>query len=214
MPLRFLAMFLVLNCAPPASAGQTALTESDIDALDLRAIDASLSEISLQINQLRSESGLDSNEGPFSAGAENSIGAVSPNTARAPANALCFGDATLGLTTPTALNSYLEDLDALVHDVDTTLAAFAGLKEIHPKGECPVFMSEMIVTLERRLGAFSRRDISDLAFHLETCWPDRDIVSENSEPLEMDTQYARARSGLREYGRSARGFREASNWCE
>lgn len=209
---------LVIVCAVFSAAfpsvSQPLLTQSDIDALDMTRIDEALNEIALQIDRLPPVGGSSTTE--LSSLSDTTSGATVPipTTQRARANALCFGDSTLGLGTPEELDRYLADLEALIERVDTTLAAFDGLKAINPQGSCPTFMVEMIVTIDRRLGTFSRRDISDLVFHLETCWPDDGVTRQDATPVNMDQTHARARGGLVEYGRSQRGFREASTWCE
>lgn len=197
-----------------SGAAQPKLTQSDVDALDLTRLDASLNEIALQIDRLRAVGGAPAPDPSFSGNTESDPSAPAPLSQRARSNAFCFSDSALGLETPEALDRYLEDLEALVERVDTTLAGFDSFTAVNPQGSCPTYMSDIILTVDRSLSTFSRRDISDLVFHLETCWPDDGVERQDRAPLDIDAQYARARIGLVGYGRSQRGFREASLWCE
>lgn len=207
-------LFILCGFALPG-ASQAPLTQSDIDALDVSRIDATINEIALQVDRLR-VIGVPLGDEPAFSGTQGSTDVVQPgpNSLRARANALCFGDSTLGLATPESLDRFLAEVGELVERVDTTIASFDGLKAIHPKGACPTFMTEMMVTVDRRLGSVSRRDLSDLVLHLETCWPDDGVERQDGAPLNIDARSARARAELVNYGRSQRGFREASTWCE
>lgn len=203
-----------MNCIALPGAAQTILTQNDIDALDMTMIDTSLSKVALQLDQLRSASGKERVETSFSGSAESGTGKIVPNTMRSPSNALCFGDAVLGMTTPEMLEDYLEGLAGLVRSVDATLVAFEGLKDINPQGACPAYMTSMITTVDGQIAEYSRSDISELVFHLETCWPDSTVERQDSQPLDMDGLYAHARNRLSDYGRIQRGYREAAGWCE
>lgn len=189
------------------------MSQSDFDALDMTQIDATLNEIALQVDRLRSVGGGASEESSFAAKQDGATVQI-PGSSRARANALCFENSTLGLSTPESLDRFLDEVDSLTQRVDTTIVSFDGLKAIHEKGTCPTFMTEMILTVDRRLSSVSRRDLSDLVYHLETCWPDDGIKREDGAPLDVDARYARARAVLVEYGRSQRGFQEASTWCD
>ncbi|WP_424975704.1 hypothetical protein [Dinoroseobacter sp. S124A] len=206
------AGFLIFSAGN--ALAQQIVSDDDMATLDLSSIDRTIDQIASQVELLKGAgSGAASALGPAPTEPETTETVVY-RTDRARSNALCFRDSDTGHDTLGALDGYFETVEALIGTVDTTVVAFDGLKGIHQQGSCPKFMRDMLTTLDRQLASVSRRDLSDLVFHLETCWPDEGATEADGSVLDMDARYARARTSLNSYRRSQRGFREAAAWCE
>lgn len=197
------------------SASAQTLTEADLAKLDLGSIDQKISEISLEVARLKGDSVASS------AGAGSSLVPLAPSnttaallTSRSRANALCFQDSLSGHVDQVELDAFFDGLGEMVGLVNTTIVAFDSLKTSYGQGACPDFMTEMLGTIETQVGSVSRRDLSDLAFHLESCWPDDGMTEVDGSPLDIDARYQRARNSLQTYGQIQRAYREAAAWCE
>ncbi|MEM6824513.1 MAG: hypothetical protein AAF566_05325 [Pseudomonadota bacterium] len=192
------------------------VTEQDLRALDLSKIDESIERISTQVAVLRGSqtgSGLGT-LGTTQPSAPQQTAAVAPQGQRSRSNALCFRDSLSGHQSASALDAYFDTLETMVARVNTTAVAFEGLKPNHAEGMCPSYMLEMLASMDNQVGSVSRRDLSDIAFHLETCWPDDGVTEMDGSELDMESRYQRARSALQLYGRTQRAYREAAAWCE
>lgn len=213
-------IFVLVLCVAWSGSQSAAqiLTDEDMAALDLSAIDTAINNIALQVERLKGDASVASP--PLAGVPGNSTDptpAVAVQTTRSRANALCFRDSETGHVNPAKLDTYFDDFEGLVKEINVTLAAFEGLKVSFEESACPSFMTDMVTTIDGQLASISRRDLSDLVFHLESCWPDDDMSEADQTPVtpaEMDKRFLRARTGLNAYGRIQRSYREASQWCE
>ncbi|WP_299736511.1 hypothetical protein [uncultured Roseobacter sp.] len=207
------SIFALLAFAIPATA-QPAI-ETQMSLLDMTEIDGIIEDISQQVELLQfgaSANGL-APATSVERDDETQVAAIQSGT-RLRLNPLCFLDSEYGHNTPAELDAYFNDLEDIVGKVSATMVSFTGLKEQYDQGSCPGFMQGMLEESQSQLNVVSRPQLSDMVYHLETCWPDDGVAEADGSPLDIDARYARARQSLSSFRISMRSYREAAQWCE
>ncbi|APX14273.1 hypothetical protein [Tateyamaria omphalii] len=188
------------------------MTEDDMQRLDLGDIDAMIKSIERQVELVRLGSAERSDE-PNDAASDVTAAVTVVALNRERTSPLCFRENEYRQKTPTQLQAYFETVEQSISRVNSTLKSFNDLSADYAEGQCPGFMVQMLAAAENSLSSVSRPELSDLSYHLETCWPDDDLTEANGAPLDMDQRYARARQGLDQYRRAARSYSQAEAWC-
>ncbi|MEO1732405.1 MAG: hypothetical protein AAFR45_02070 [Pseudomonadota bacterium] len=184
-----------------------------LDRLSLSEIDDVIAEIEQRIDLVRFGS-TDLNGIDDKAPAKNTTETETfVSTSRSSQNLLCFADSDHNHRTPEALDAYFEKIATVVRQASNTVSAFATLTADLDRGSCPDYLSAMLASVEADLGSVSRFELSDLVYHLETCWPDDGVTESDNSPFDIDARYNRARNSLNLLRGSELSLRKAKEWC-
>jgi len=172
----------------PSSASTQPFTESDLADLSLEDIDRTINEIASRVSRLKVgiAPAVPSPDSALGSAQTSNITQAAVPTARSRANAFCFQDALTDHKNERELDAFFDQVDAMASRVNTTVVSFDTLKTNYSQGNCPEFMRDMLVSMQGQVASVSRRDLSDLVFHLESCWPDDGMTEINGNPLDID----------------------------
>ncbi|MEM0921544.1 MAG: hypothetical protein AAGI13_00760 [Pseudomonadota bacterium] len=203
----------ILWILPGTAMAQQRVSDGEIQSLDLTAIDRTIREISLSVERLKGVGAAPvPSPAPVTETPPTEVAVL--RTDRSESNGPCFRGSDTGHFSPEALDAYFSSVEVVVETVDTTITFLGQLRSVDSQSACPTVAKSLLPDLEQQIGSISRGDLSDLVYHLEVCWPDEGLTEADGSELDMDTRYARARTALRSFRNSQRGFEEVSSWCE
>lgn len=204
---------VMLSISSGITMAQQRVSDSEIQSLDLTAIDRAIRDISLSVERLKGAGTIPvPNQPPVTETPPTEVAVL--RTDRSEANGPCFRGSDTGHFSPEALDAYFSSVEVVVETVDTTITFLGQLRSVGSQSACPTGAKALLPDLRQQIGSISRGDLSDLVYHLEGCWPDEGVTEADGSALDMDTRYARARTALRSFRNSQRGFEEVSSWCD
>lgn len=191
------------------------VTQQEMDGLDLREVDQLLAEIRQQVDLVRFGSN-NLTSGGATAPTTTTVTSTAPvgqSDLRFRGNALCFADNPEGLTTPVALDSYLDTVEGTFGSALAILGSFNDLQSTAGATGCKDFMRGMLDDVELSLASLERNALNSLVLHLQECWVDEEVATAPGDPYDIDARHARVRQFRTSFTNSLRRLAEAEAWC-
>lgn len=202
--------FCLLACVSVSSAQEVSF---DIERLSLQEIDKTLEEIErrLALASIGVAPATPIVEEPTDDNTTNNASALLVDRSRT--SPRCFADNFQNLTTPVQMDQYFDRMEDQLNEAMVYLGSVVQLQTGLQNSSCTEPMQGLLQVSSTSIAAISRPELSDLTFHLETCWPD-DVLNEvDGSDLDVDSRYTRARQILQLLGRAQLQLSQATEAC-